>query len=219
MKELEMYIQTHESTWSKRLRHKKIGMMYRFREYLESIQLNYLFEFRKEHAETFLDVLKSKYSESFCQAVYYFVKSVFRYYVEIGELVLNPMESICAPRVNYSNNRKQNEKALQYKLKKSKKVTASERVILVLYTEYGLLASHIVSLKVSDINLQTSMLFVRKKKIAHRLEPNIKKQLITLLSERSLLIPKFDEVFLSKHKRPLTAQYIGALVRRVLDEG
>lgn len=217
MKELEHFITTHESNWNKELRHKKVGMMKRFNDYLYLEKIEHLNEFNKVHGDEFLEKLQTKYSQSFCQTVYYFIKSVFDYYVEQGQLILNPMESIPVPKVAHKENRQTIELKLQSKLKKTKCLTASERLILILYMDFGMLESHIVSLKVSDINLQTGMLFVKLKKTAYRLEPRIKQQFIQILSERSLLMPKCDEVFLGKDKKPLTAQYVGALVRRVLD--
>ena len=174
-------------------------------------------DLNQKDIKTFYDDIQNRYSESHCESLRLFLKNSFQYGISRGALLLNPVELVPVPSKRFrpvDDMRAHVQKVLSSKYKFS----SEQSVLLTLFGIHKLGYKEITELVVSDINIHTQQIRLRRKKKFVGCNDELLKPLKKVLSERSLKIPTHDVVFMTEEKQPLKYYELMKMIVRWCNE-
>ena len=203
MKEIEMYMSHKTPEWKfQTLKRAKVTKTV-IETYFKGKDKTSLRDLTPEDIQSFYSDIQVQYSDSYCESLRLLLKNSFEYGISTGSLLLNPITSVSIPskRVRAADEMRKRARCL---IELKSKLSSEQTVILRLFSDYKLGYTEITELVVSDINIHTKQLRLRRKKKFVACDDYILKHFKKVLSERSLKIPAHDVVFMNDAKQPLT---------------
>jgi site-specific recombinase XerD len=197
-KECEMFINWKAKDCTKATIKKYKGQMSLILNYMESEQMTTVLDWTPEKVSQFIRLNTDTRPETFTYNMYYFLRQMFHYFVEKGDLILNPVESLKKPKLNVFAVKESKKDFLLKVLSQKVNLEPIRELVFRLYTECDLSPKEIALLRVSDIDYGEGILSYKRKKRLIRLSDKVLQLLRQYVSQRSKQMPTHDYIFLNK---------------------